>query len=72
MRDPWKRDAILGTGGPAPQERERGNSWSWTVGEERRGSMTTETGDGLATTSRDGYAQSECCHALYSKYVVCL
>ncbi len=58
--DPGERDAILGTGGPTPQERERGSSWFWTVREERHSSITTGAGDGLATTSGDGYAQSEC------------
>jgi hypothetical protein len=71
--DPGKRDAILGTGGPAPpQERERGSSWFRTVGEERHSSMTTDTGDGLATTSKDSYAQCECYCALYSSYVMYL
>ncbi len=61
-----------GWGGPAPQERERGRSWFRTMGEERRSSMTTETGDGLATTPRDGYVQSECYCALYLNCVVYL
>jgi hypothetical protein len=58
--DPEKRKTILGTGGPALQKRGGGSSWFQTVGEERRSRMATETEDGLATTSRDGYAQSEC------------
>ncbi len=51
----WEKGCHIGD-----QERERGSSWFQTVGEERRSSMTTDTGDSLATTSRDGYAQSEC------------
>jgi hypothetical protein len=55
-----KGKPFWGWGGPALQKRGGGSSWLQTVGEERRSSMATETGDGLATTSRDGYAQSEC------------
>jgi hypothetical protein len=57
--DLGEREAILGTGGPALQRRERGSSWFLTVEEKGRSNMATETGDGLATTSRDGYTQSE-------------
>ncbi len=49
-----------GREGQAPQERERGSSCFQIVGEERRSGVTTKMGDGLATTSIDGYAQSEC------------
>jgi hypothetical protein len=67
VRGSWEKGCHLGEGrARTPQEKERGSSWFWTVGEERRSSMTTETGDGLAMTSRDGYAQSECYCALYS------
>ncbi len=66
----WGKGSLLGTGGPALQKGERGSSWLQTVGEKGRSSMTTETGEGLATTSRDGYAQSECQCALYSNYIV--
>ncbi len=58
--DPEEGKTTLGTGGPGPPEKGRGGSWFQTVGEERRSRMATETGDRLATTSRDGYAQSEC------------
>jgi hypothetical protein len=68
--DPGEREAILGTGGPALQKRERGSSWLQTVVKKGRSSMATETGDGLATTSRDSYAQSECYCALYSNCIV--
>jgi hypothetical protein len=68
--DPGEREAILGTGGPALQKRKRGSSWLQTVEEKGRSSMATETGDGPATTSRDGYAQSECYSALYSSCIV--
>ncbi len=68
--DPGEREAILRTGGLALHKGERGSSWLQTVEGERRSSMTTETGDGLATTSRDGYAQSECYCALYSNCIV--
>jgi hypothetical protein len=71
VRGSWGKECHFGDGGARPpQERERGSSWFQTVGEERRSSMTTETGDGLATTSRDGYAQSECYCALYSNCIV--
>jgi hypothetical protein len=69
--DPGKRDAILGTGGPTPPGKGEGQQLVPDSGGGET-SMTTETGDGLATTSRDGYEQSECCHALYSIYVVYL
>ncbi len=70
--DPGERETFLGTGGPgpAPQKRERGSSWLQTVGEKGCSSMATKMGDGLAKTSRDGYAQSECYCALYSNCIV--
>jgi hypothetical protein len=65
--DPGRRDATLGAGGPGPQEEAKSSSWFWTVEEERHSSMTRNKGDGLATTSRGSYAQSECCCALYKQ-----
>jgi hypothetical protein len=65
-----KGKPFCGREGPAPQKRERGSSWLQTVGEEGRSSMATEMGDGLATTLRDGYSQSECYCALYSNCIV--
>ncbi len=64
MRILGKGKPLWGHGGPALQKGERGSSWLQTVEEEGHSSMTTETEDGLATTSRDGYAQSECYCAL--------
>jgi hypothetical protein len=58
---PWEK------GAPAPQERVMSSSWFRTVEEERHSSMTRDTGDGPATTSRGSYAQSECCRALYKQ-----
>jgi hypothetical protein len=55
-----KGKPFWGRGGPALQKREGGSSWLQTVEEKGRSSMATETGDGLGTTSRDSYAQSEC------------
>ncbi len=70
--DPGEKDAILGTGRPTPPGKGEGQQLVPDSGEERRSSMTTETGDGLATTSRNGYEQSECHCALYSNCVVYL
>jgi hypothetical protein len=64
--DPGEKGAILETGGPG----EKGGSWLQTVEEKGRSNMATGAGDGLATASRDGYAQSECYCALYSSYIV--
>jgi hypothetical protein len=67
----WGKGCHFGDGrARPPREGEGGSSWFQTVAEERPSSMTTETGDGLATTSRDGYAQSEYYCALYSNCVV--
>jgi hypothetical protein len=57
-------------GGPALQKGERGSSWLQTAEERGRSNIATGTGDGLATASRDGYAQSECYCALYSSCIV--
>ncbi len=66
MRGSWEKGCHLGDRrARPPQGRGRGSSWFQTVEEERHSSMTTKTGDGLAATSRDGYAQSECYCALY-------
>ncbi len=53
--------SLYKTGGPARQEGEKAGSWLPTVEEDRRSKMAKITGDGLATSSRDVYAQSECC-----------
>ncbi len=68
--DPGEKGAILETGGPAHQKGERGGSWHQTAEEKGHSNMATGAGDGLATTSRDGYAQSECYCALYSSCIV--
>ncbi len=51
-------------GGPARQEREKAGSQPQTVKEGRRSGMAQNTRDGLATSPRDVYAQSECYCAL--------
>jgi hypothetical protein len=58
--DPGEKGAILGTRGPSHQKGERGGSWLQTAEEKGRSNMATGAGDGLATASRDGYAESEC------------
>jgi hypothetical protein len=45
-------------GSPARHEREKAGSWLQAV-EDRHSGMAKNTGDGLATSSRDVYAQSE-------------
>jgi hypothetical protein len=57
-------------GGPAHQKGEKGGSWLQTAEEKRRSNMATGAGDGLATASRDGHAQSECYCALYISCIV--
>ncbi len=56
--DPGEKEAILEAGGPARQEREKAGSWLRTVEEDRRSEIAKDTGDGLATSSRDSYAES--------------
>jgi predicted lipoprotein with Yx(FWY)xxD motif len=68
--DPGEKGAILELGGPARQKREKAGSWLQTVEEDRCSEMAKDTGDGLATFSRDGYAQSECYCALCSSYTL--
>jgi hypothetical protein len=63
-------ERILEAGGPARQEGEKAGSWLQTVEEKRRSEMAKDAGDGLATPSRDVYAQSECYCTLYSSYTV--
>jgi hypothetical protein len=69
--DPGETGAILEAGrGPAHPEGETAGSWLRTVEEERHSKMAKDAGDGLATPSRDIYAQSECYCAFYSSYTV--
>ncbi len=68
--DPGEKGAILETGGPGPPERGKGWQLAPDSGGEGTNNMATGAGDGLATASRDGYAQSECYCALYSSYIV--
>ncbi len=68
--DPGEKGAILGTGGPGPPERGKGRQLAPDREEKGRSNMATGTGNGLATASRDGYAQSECYCALYSNCIV--
>ncbi len=65
-----KREPSWEPGGPALQKREKGGSWLQTAEEKGRSNMATGAGDGLATASRDDYAQSECYCALYSNCIV--
>ncbi len=55
-------------GDPARQEGEKAGSWHQTVEEDRHSGMPQNTGDGLATTPSDVYAQSECHCALCNNY----
>jgi hypothetical protein len=68
--DPGEREAILGTGGARPLRKGIGQQLAPDREEKGRSSMDTETGDGLTTISRDGYAQSEHYCALYSNCIV--
>jgi hypothetical protein len=52
-----KREPSWEPGGPACQEGEKAGSWHQTVVEKRRSKMAKDVGDGLATSSRDIYAQ---------------
>ncbi len=65
-----KRKPSWKLGGPAHQEREKVGNWLQTVEEDRRSGMAKNTGDGLATSSGDVYAQSECSCALCSSYTL--
>jgi hypothetical protein len=53
-----KRKPSWKPGGPARQEKEKAGSWLQTVEEGRRSEMAKVAGNGLATSSRDVYAQS--------------
>jgi hypothetical protein len=68
--DPGEKGAILEAGGPARQEGEKAGSWLQTVEEKIHSKIAKDAGDGLATSSRDVYAKSECYCALYSSYTV--
>ncbi len=58
--DPGEREPSWKPGGPARREGEKAGSWPQTVEEDRRSGMAQDTGDGLVTSPRDVYAQSEC------------
>jgi hypothetical protein len=73
--DPGGKEAILKAGGPGPPGEGKGgqlasDSGLRTVEEDRHSEMAKDAGDGLATYSRDIYAQSECYCALCSRYTV--
>jgi hypothetical protein len=68
--DPGETEVILEPGGLAHQEGKKAGSWLQTVEEDRRSEMAKDTGDGLAASSRDIYAQSECHCALCSSYTL--
>ncbi len=55
-----KREPYWKPGGPARQEGDKASSWLQTAEEKRHSKMAKDTGNGLATPSRDSYAQSEC------------
>jgi hypothetical protein len=65
-----KMKPSLKPGGPARQDGEKADSWLQTVEEDRHSGMVKDAGDGLATSSRDVYAQSECYCALCNSYSV--
>ncbi len=65
-----KRESSWKPGDPARQEGEKAGSWLQTAEEKGHSDMAIDAGDGLATPSRDVYAQSECYCALYSSYTV--
>jgi hypothetical protein len=65
-----KRKPSWKPGYPARQKGEKAGSWLQTAEEKGQNDMAIATGDGLATPSRDVYAQSECYCALYSSYTV--
>ncbi len=67
----WGKGSHLGNRGARPaRRRKRAGSWLQTVEEHRCSEMAKDAGDGLATFSRDVYAQSECYCALFSSYTV--
>jgi hypothetical protein len=59
--DPGEKEAILG---------EKAGSWLQTVEEDRCSGIAKDAGDGLVTSSRDVYAESECYCALCSSYTI--
>ncbi len=63
-----KREPSWKPGGPARQEGEKAGSWPQTVEEDRCSGMAQNTGDGLATSPRDVYAQSESYCALCNNF----
>jgi hypothetical protein len=65
-----KRKPSWKLGGPARQEGEKADSWLQTVEEDRQSGMVKDAGDGIATSLRDVYAQSECYCALCNIYSV--
>ncbi len=62
MRGSWEKGRHFGgKGAPVPQEGAVSVSWFRTVEEGRYSEMTEDKEDGSIMTSRDSYAQSECC-----------
>jgi hypothetical protein len=53
-------ESHIGSRGPGLPGGEKAGSWLQTAEEKRHSKMAKEAGDGLATSSRDSYAQSEC------------
>jgi hypothetical protein len=68
--DPGEKKPSWKPGGPVGQEGEKASSWLQTVEEDRCSRMAKDAGDGLATPSRNVYAQSECYCALCGSYTV--
>ncbi len=54
--DPGEKGAILEAGGPGLPGGEKAGSWLQTAEEKRHTKMAKGAGDGLPTSSRDGYA----------------
>ncbi len=65
----WEKGSHIGDGGARPSRKGNGAAVGSRVEEKGRSNMATETGNGLATASRDEYAQSECYCALYSNCI---
>ncbi len=66
----WKRKPSWKPGGPARQEGEKAGSRPQTVEEDRCSGMAQNTGDGLATSPMDVYAQRKCYCALCNTYTL--
>jgi hypothetical protein len=66
--DPGEKEAILEARGPGPPGGEKSGQLASDSG--GHSEMAKDTGDGLATSSRDVYAQGEYHRALCSSYTL--